>query len=72
MRNHRAKAAVVFALELVEINFAFPAGYFPEQFLHHRFSTHSHPAVNLPSRNHNAGGAQSFGPGVYVLVIAVN
>jgi hypothetical protein len=72
MRNHGAKAAVVFALELVEINFAFPACYFPKQFLHHRFSIHSHRAANLLFRNHNAGGAQSFGPGVYVLVIAVN
>jgi hypothetical protein len=34
---------------------------FPEAVPHHRFSSHSHPAVNLPSRNRNAGGAQSCG-----------
>jgi len=68
----RAKAAVVFALESGEINFAFPACCFPKQFLHHRFSTHFHPAASLPSRNHNAGAAQSFGSGVQLLVMAVS
>ena len=61
MRNHGAKAAVLSALELIEINFAFPACCFPKQFPRHRFSTHSNPAVNLPSPSHNAGGAESLG-----------
>src|ERR1700728_159734 len=67
MRNHRAKAAVVFALESVKINFAFLPAISRSSSCIIDFPLIPTRGVNLPSRNRNAGGAQSFGPAVYVL-----